>query len=157
MVESSVSGREMQSHPLPTPVLIVTLLFSAIAGVLYLLALQETLEKCSPASRTMKPWKVWLVLIPLFGFAWHFAVVVALADSLANEFASRGIPGTEPAPGRTVGLAASACNICMFIPLLYRIAAIIGFVLWIAYWVKIARYSRVLDANRATDQALPTP
>ena len=147
----------MQSHRLPTPVLIVTLLFSAIAGVLYLLALQETLEKCSPASRTMKPWKVWLVLIPLFGFAWHFAVVVALADSLANEFASRGIPGTEPAPGRAVGLAASACNICMFIPLLYRIAGIIGFVLWIAYWVKIARYSRVLDANPATDPALPTP
>ena len=147
----------MQSHPLPTPVLIVTLLFSAIAGVLYLLALQETLEKCSPASRTMKPWKVWLVLIPLFGFAWHFAVVVALADSLANEFASRGIPGTEPAPGRTVGLAACACNVCMFIPLLNRIAGILGFVLWIAYWVKIARYSRVLDANRATDPALPTP
>jgi hypothetical protein len=61
----------MQSHPLPTPVVIVTLLFGAIAFVLYLLALQETLEKCAPASRTMKPWKVWLVLIPLFGLAFR--------------------------------------------------------------------------------------
>jgi hypothetical protein len=147
----------MQSHPLPTPVLIVMLLFSAIAFALYLLALQETLEKCAPASRTMQPWKAWLVLIPLFGLAWHFAVVVHLADSLANEFASRGIRGPESAPGRTVGLAAAACNICMFIPFLYRIAGILGFVLWIAYWVKIARYSRVLDGNRATDPALPTP
>ena len=137
----------MQSHPLPTMVVIVILFFSAIAGVLYLLALQETLEKCAPASRTMKPWKVWLVLIPLFGVAWHFAVVVHLSDSLANEFASRGIPSPEPAPGRTVGLAASACNFCIFIPFLYQIAGILGLVLWIDYWVKIARYSRVLDAS----------
>jgi hypothetical protein len=147
----------MQSQPLPTPVVIVTLLFAAIAGVLYLLALQETLEKCAPASRTMKPWKVWLVLIPLFGLVWHFVVVVHWADSLANEFASRGIRGSEPAQGRTLGGAASACNVCMFIPLLYRTAGILGFVLWIAYWVKIARCSRVLDASRATDPALPTP
>jgi hypothetical protein len=146
----------MQSHPLPTPVVIVVLFFTAIAGVLYLLALQETLEKCAPASRTMKPWKVWLVLIPLFGLAWHFAVVVHLSDSLANEFAARGIPRDESAPGRTVGLGASACNLLVLIPALNRIAGIIGFVLWIVYWVKISRYSGVLDANRATDPPLPT-
>ncbi len=42
-----------------------------------------------------------------------------------------------------------------FIPWLGRFAAILGLALWIAYWIKIADHSRVLDANQATDPALP--
>lgn len=145
----------MQSHSLPTIAIIVTLWFTLIALVLYLLKLQETLKKCAPASRTMVPGKVWLVLIPFFGLIWHFIVVINIARSLGNEFARRGVACPELAPVRAVGLASSVCNCCIFFPLLGGLAGIAGFVLWIVYWIRIANYSRLLDAHQAIVPASP--
>lgn len=145
----------MQSHQLPTPVLIVTFCFAAIAGIFYLLTLGNALKKCALASRTMRPWKVWLTPIPVFGFVWHFVVVMNIAKSLGNEFARLGIACPEPTLGRNIGLAACACNCFIFIPFLGALAGIAGFVLWIAYWVRIANYSRILDAHQAITPALP--
>ena len=139
----------MQSHQLPTLALIVILWFTLLAILLYLLALQNALKKCEPTSRTMTPGKVWLALIPIFGLVWHFIVVLNIGKSLRNEFARLGIPCRESAPGQAVGLASCICNCCIFIPLLGRLAGTVGFVLWIAYWIRIANYSRLLDANQA--------
>ena len=78
-----------------------------------------------------------------------------IAKSLGNEFARLGIPCPERTPGQNIGLAASVCNCCIFIPILGRLAAIAGFVLWIAYWRTIANYSRDLDVHQATIPASP--
>lgn len=145
----------MRSHPLPTLALILTLWFTLLAGILYLLTLQNALKKCAPASRTMEPWKVWLVAIPVFGLVWHFVVVTNIAKSLRNEFARLGIPCPESTPGQTIGLAACACNCFIFVPLLGRFAAIVGFVLWIAYWIRIANYSRDLEKHQAITPVSP--
>jgi hypothetical protein len=146
----------MQNHPLPVPALLAILCFGLIALILYLLTLQKALKKCAPTSRTMEPGRVWLTVIPLFGLVWHFIVVMNVAKSLGNEFARLGIPCPEPAPGQPIGLASCVCNCCIFIPLLGGIAGIAGLVLWAVYWVKIAKYSRALDVDLATNSVLPT-
>jgi len=138
----------MQSHPLPTLALILLLWFSLLALIVFLLALQDALKKCAPTSRTMKPGKVWLLLIPIFGLVWQFIVVVNIAKSLRNEFARLGTPCSESTPGQAVGLLWCLCNCFTLIPLIGRFAALVGFVLWIAYWKRIADYSRLVDANQ---------
>lgn len=145
----------MTNHPLPTPVLIVIFWFTLLAVILYLVTLQNALKNCAPASRTMKPGMVWLVGIPVFGLLWHFVVVINIAKSLRNEFARLGMPCPDSTPGQNIGLAASACNCCLFIPLLGGLAAIVGFVLWIDYWIKIANYSRDLEEHQAITPVSP--
>jgi hypothetical protein len=145
----------MHGQPLPTVPLIVMLWFALIAVILYLLALQNALRKCAPGARTMKPGKVWLCLIPVFGLIWQFILVRNIAKSLRGEFARRGIPCPERTPGQNIGLTMSACHCCAFIPWLGPLAAIAGIVLWILYWKKIANYSRVLDAHETTTPASP--
>jgi hypothetical protein len=136
--------------------LILILCFGLVVLILYLLTLQKVLRKCAPASRTMEPGKVWLTLIPAFGLVWHFIVVLNMAKSLGNEFESRGIPCPEQAPGQTVGLANCVCSCCTFIPLLGGLAGLIGLVLWIIYWARIAEFSRLLEAHQGATAALPT-
>ena len=145
----------MQIHPLPTLAVTVILSFTLIALVLFLLALQQMLKKCAPDSRTMEPGKVWLMLIPGFGLVWQFIVVMNIEKSLGSEFARLGIPSSEPTPGQAIGLAVCVCNCCIFIPFLGGLAAIVGLVLWIIYWIRIANYSRLLDAHRATTPVSP--
>ena len=94
----------MQSHPLPLLVLMIILWLTLIALVLFLLALQNALKKCAPASRTMEPGKVWLWLIPIFGLVWQFIVVINIAKSLGNEFARLEIRCPDPTPGQVLAI-----------------------------------------------------
>jgi hypothetical protein len=141
---------------------IVVLLVSLLGVISYLLALQRALKECAPASRTMKPGMVWLMLIPVFGFVWHFLIVIEMTESLGNEFRRLGIHCPELTFGRNIGLANCVCNLCLvFLPYVGRLlawpvvfilagrlfAAIPSLVLWIAYWNRIANYSRILDAQ----------
>jgi hypothetical protein len=112
--------------------------------IFFLITLQRALTKCSPANRTMTPGLVWLQMIPFFGLIWQFFVVIAIANSLQNEFAARRIPA-EPKPGQSLGLAMCITRVCTVIPFLGVFAGIASIVLWIVYWVKIAEFSRKLD------------
>lgn len=105
----------------------------------------------------MAPGKVWLTLIPLFGQVWQFVVVLNIAKSLKNEFARVGIPCPDPDAAQAVGLGMCACNCCVLIPipLLKDLLGIVGFVLWIAYWFRIANFTRALDARQAAAPASP--
>lgn len=116
-----------------------------VAAIFYILTLSRALQKCSPASRTMEPNMVWLLLIPLFNIVWSFLVVIALGKSLGNEFRLRNLPSPGPDPGRGIGLAMCVCGACGIIPLIGLIPSFIGFVLWIVYWIKISEFSRMLD------------
>ncbi len=106
-------------------ILIMSVLVFGGPWIVYIPRLQRALEKCSPASRTMSPGKVWLLLIPLFNDFWHFYVVSNLAKSLGNEFKNRNLPNADSEPGKSVGLAMCVLLICSFIPK-------IGLALWLA-------------------------
>src|SRR5580658_3321228 len=113
-----------------------------IPAIFYLLTLQNALAKCPLGSRTMEPGMVWLLLIPLFHLVWQFFVVMALGNSLGNEFRRRGIPCPDPLPGQSIGMAMCICGCCGIIPIINLLALPAAFVLWIIYWVKIAEFSR---------------
>lgn len=117
-----------------------------LPAIFYLLALQKLLQKCSPASRTMEPGLVWLLLIPFVNLVFNFMLVLAVAKSLRNEFNRRGIAVADPAPGQSIGIAMCICLCCSMIPFLGLLSGIAHFALWIIYWVKIVEFSRMLDA-----------
>lgn len=119
-------------------------LLCLVPAIFYLLTLQKTLERCAVSSRTMQPGMIWLLLVPLFNVIWSFFVVLAIAKSLASEFARRGMPSPEAEPGKSIGLAMCICACCSIIPLLGVLASLAGLALWIMYWVKIAGYSQSL-------------
>lgn len=128
--------------------LLVFLAGMLIPYIFYILTLSHALNKCTPASRTMQPGSLWLLLIPLFNLVWHFLVVSAMAQSLSNEFRARGVMNVEPEPGKSPGMAMCICGVCGLIPILGILASLASLVLWIMYWVKIAEFSRQLDAVR---------
>lgn len=126
-----------------------------VPAIFYLLTLQKALSRCAATARTMEPGMVWLLLIPLFNLVWQFFVVFSIAKSLANEFARRGMAVSEQTPAQPIGLAMCICACVSIIPLLGMIAAVTSLVLWIMYWVKVAEYSRLLDAPRFPTPAAP--
>ena len=128
-----------------------------VIAVFYFGLLAGVLRKCSPSSRTMQPGLVWLLLIPLFNLVWNFIVVLAIADSLGNEFRLRNIPVEDPKPGKSIGIAMAVCQACGIIPLVNILAGLASLVLWIVYWVKIAEYSRLLDQFTAPIMVPPYP
>jgi hypothetical protein len=115
--------------------------------VVYIPRLQRTFEKCSPASRTMSPGKVWLLLIPLFNDLWHFYVVSNLAKSLENEFKSMKVSNADSQAGKLVGFAMCILFLCSFVPKIGLCCWFAGIVCWIVYWVKIEGYSRILSTR----------
>jgi hypothetical protein len=108
--------------------------------IFYLFTLHRALNKCSVESRTMTPGLVWLQLIPVFDLFWQFYVVVQVGKTLGNEFRKRGIPA-EQNPGQSIGLAMCIFELCGAVPVVGIPAAIVGFILWIFYWIKIHDYS----------------
>jgi len=128
-------------------ILLVVAGFLLLPAIFYILTLRDAVNKCAPASRTIDPGLIWLLLVPLVNVVFHFFVVLGLAQTLRNEFNRRGIRVAEPAPGQSIGLAMCICACCGIIPLLGMLAVLAQLILWIIYWVKIAEYSRKLDGE----------
>jgi len=127
---------------------VVGVLVGVAVQVLYLLTLQRALERCAPRNRTLSPGQVWLSLIPLFNIFWQFILVTRIASSLRREFDSRQTaqPGQPDDYGYGLGLAMCILSVTSFIPLIGIVCALASLVCWIAYWAKIAGYSRTLEA-----------
>lgn len=120
-------------------------IFLLLPTIFYILTLQKTLSQCAPVSRTMEPGLVWLYLIPFVNLVFHFFIVFAIANSVANEFARRGAAIDDPQPGQSLGLAMCICACCAIIPIFGLLAALAHLILWIMYWVKVSEYSRRLS------------
>jgi len=73
-----------------------------------------------------------------------------MAKSLGNEFRARNAHDVEPEPRKSIGIAMAVCAICSVIPIVGIAAGLAYLVLWILYWVKMAEFSRKLDATSAT-------
>ena len=128
-------------------------------GILFLLSLQKTLDRCLQTNRTMEPTQVWLCLIPLFNLGWIVRVVFAVGDSLRNEYDDRNLDRRGDF-GKTIGVCWLAttllCVVIWFSPrypdipildiawYLFHIAALAFF---IVYWVRIVSYRRQLERD----------
>jgi hypothetical protein len=116
--------------------------------VLYCVTLSRMLGRCSPERRVLTPGLVWLLLIPVIGYLWHFVLVISISISLKREFSARRIVVSDN-PGLTVGLPMCIAMIShliliFFIPspgLIKFLLISASLVLWIVYWIIISRYS----------------
>ena len=112
-----------------------------IPYVFYIQTLQKTLQEIKPENKTISEGSLWLLLIPIFNLIWHFIVVNKMSTSLANETKSRNINFGEIQPGQSTGIAMCILNLIPYLN-------VIGFILWIIYWVKISNYKNMLINNR---------
>ncbi|MBN2703902.1 MAG: hypothetical protein JXR23_06790 [Pontiellaceae bacterium] len=125
-------------------ILFFILIISLIPTLFYLRSLYIAFQRCAPKNRTQHPAEIWLLLIPFFNFAWHFITVKRLAESQKKEFEQRGLVANDLSSTKTIGLAMCALTLCTIIPFLGLIAAPIGFICWILYWIKLSGNSAML-------------
>lgn len=93
----------------------------------------------------MPPANVWLLFIPFFNIVWQFIVVDKIAQSIAAECARLNIAVTESKPTYGIGLAWNICNCISIIPIIGGLAALVTFII---YWVKVAGYKKLIEANQ---------
>ncbi|MBN2685189.1 MAG: hypothetical protein JXR40_07905 [Pontiellaceae bacterium] len=125
-------------------ILLFVFFISLIPTLFYLRSLHRAFKRCTPENRMQHPAEVWLLLIPFFNIAWHFVTVRRLAEAQTKEFEQRGLQSDNLSTTKTIGLAMCALTLCTAIPFLGLIAAPVGFICWILYWVKISTYSSKL-------------
>ena len=112
----------------------------------FLLTLRNALLACHPDNRRIAPNQVWLELIPVFGYFWHFRVIHAIADSLRDEYADRDL-----SPEFRFGLS-SGWRAQIFLPLLaipaVNVVAGIGLAIcFVMYWLTIHVHASTLRAH----------
>jgi len=112
--------------------------------IIHLASMQSALEAVAPPARKMDPGQVWLTLIPLFGIAWQYIVVAAVADSLRNEYMRRGLSREEDRPAYSIGLTSNILWTCRIIPYLGLIPAIIGLIMRLVHLQRVNAYRQRL-------------
>lgn len=112
-------------------------------------ALQRALRRVHPDHRRMSPERVWLNLIPVFNFVWAPATVVLVAESLRNEYRSRGLDSPDEDYGRFTGLSLLTllATGCLFYPAFLTYPAALW--VWVRYWLAVNRYARELKTGAA--------
>ena len=156
-----------------------------IALIFYLGSAQSALSRCSAENRTMAPRKVWLAMIPVFGFLWVIVVALSLSESLEKELRTKEIRHLS-APGRDFGVTAGSlfCVATLFLALAIAAAATglsadsefgsnqvadfgwamwflsgaAGLALWVVHWVQAQRASsRIIQPWTWNDKPQPYP
>lgn len=146
------------------------------AALMFIVTLSRVASKVQPENRDLSPGRVWLLLIPFFNLVWVFIMNSRLSSSLHNEFESRGIQTYVDRPTYSYGLwygilavfsvsmniilQASAGIAIMSaietgeLPTWYTVvqflsigAAGAGLVSWVAYWIIVSDYGKMLDGG----------
>jgi len=127
-------------------ILAIALLIGLGLQFLFLRTLYRCLLCVHPQNRKLAPGLVFLMFIPLFNLVWRFIVVNRLAESLRLEFALRNSVPNELFPGRNTGISYAVASVVSAtqIPVLAPIGGIVGLVLWLVYWSKMASYRKTL-------------
>jgi hypothetical protein len=110
--------------------------------IFYLMSMHGAISRCSPQSRSMSPGLVWLSMVPVVYLFWDFVVVFMVSSSVEKEYRARGKPLEGSYPALAPGIAFCVLDLVGWIPFLNLIITPISLVLWIVFWVKIARLSK---------------
>ncbi len=138
----------------------VCIIVLVLVGVLFLAfrflgSLQRALRRVHPDHRRMEPDRVWLNLIPIFNFVWAPVTVVLVAESLRNEYRSRGLDAPDEDYGRFNGLALLTllATGCLFYPAFLTYPAALW--VWVRYWGRINRHAHELKTGEYRGAAVP--
>jgi hypothetical protein len=125
--------------------------FGVVLGFRFLRALARALRRVHPDRRRMEPGRVWLNLIPVFNFVWAPATVVLVAESLRNEYRSRGLDRPDEDYGRFAGLTLLTllATGCLFYPAVLTYPAAV--VVWVRYWLAVNRCAGELGTGEHED------
>lgn len=106
---------------------------------LYCRTLWQLLRAMAPAARRIKPWQVWLLLVPVLHVLAMLLGGDRLIRSLRAEAASRGLKD-DVRPTYVAGIAmAAAAGLC-YVPYLHIYGAFAFVVCWIMHWVQLAMW-----------------
>jgi hypothetical protein len=132
-------------------VLVIPLFVGLFLLVRFFAALQRALRRVHPDHRRMSPERVWLNFIPVFNFVWAPATVVLVAESLRNEYRSRGLDSPDEDYGRFTGLSLLTllATGCLFYPAFLTYPAALW--VWVRYWLAVNRYARELKTGAVRD------
>ena len=125
--------------------IIFIILIFLLPYIFFLIHLSKLFNKCDVKNKKMDGGLVWLLLIPLFNIGWLFYVIIKLRDSLKSEFNSREIESDDPEFCFSIGLAYAITTACSIIPIFGIFCSFAAFILWIVYWVKTNKYSKLLS------------
>lgn len=115
----------------------VAIVIGVFIQIMFLLSLSRCLAAVSPRNRKMEPGQVWLNLIPIFNYVWLILTILRIAESLQNEYESRGMRG-DGDYGKMMGIM---YYVSMFV------CPCVTLILMIIYWVKIAGYTKELTTG----------
>jgi len=99
------------------------------------------------------------MLIPVFNLVYQFILVGYVAKSLRNELVRRRITQTDPAPGKSLGIAMSVLGVgsCMPLPgIVGPLLMLLALIFWVLYWMNIADYSGMIATPFASAE-VPSP
>ncbi len=143
-LEDMSGGFGAQEGIIAAVVLLAILVPQIISVVVY----HRALSALPRQRRLMSPGSTYLLLIPFFGTAYEFYVVLRLSRSFEEHFAAEGIP-REGGFGRGIGLAFCVCNACALIPVAGLLPAVAGFLLWLGYLLTVRElYGELLAIGR---------
>ena len=125
-------------------IFIVVIIAAFIPIIFYCLTLQKTL-RLTYGHHQFSPGLVWLMLIPLFNFVWHFILVSNVTRGVKGRMGQMGRDCGDAGWG--VGLTMCILACCCWIPFLNWVTGIGYLVTWIIYWIKIAGYNSVMASQ----------
>lgn len=113
----------------------VILLLILVPQIISVVVYYRALSALPPGRRLMSPRTTYLLLIPFYGTAMEFVVVLRLSRSFSDYFVAQGQP--RDSCGRGIGLAFCVFNACALIPVVGIFSAVAGFVLWLGYLLSV--------------------
>ncbi|AOZ50706.1 MULTISPECIES: hypothetical protein [Chromobacteriaceae] len=127
-------------------VLVVVGALVLAVSIFYFLTLHQTMNAVGETHRPLAGGLIWLALIPGLGLVWYMIYILLLSSALRKELAQRQLPGDG---GFGISLALVILQVLCFIPYVNLLAALPALALWIAHWVKMAGYRRLLQPAQA--------
>jgi hypothetical protein len=124
----------------------IFLLSFIVAYVFFVAALYRCACRIGAGNLDMDPALVWLNLIPVFNLGWTFYIVTKLTEGIKKKLGPDAGDG-----GWGLGLAHAILLVASFTPGLGHLIGLAFFVVWILYWIKIADFSRRMEAVRPTE------
>lgn len=144
-----------------------------VPAIFFLLTQYKTLNSVRPENRSMRPWLVWLQLIPFFGLFWGFFVVIHIARSAYRQrltYNEESIIGLSPAdvdglgkrPTLAIGITWCILWIVDFplpflakmspgVQVLHILLTLAQITCWIIYWVQLGSlYRKIRRRSLAT-------
>lgn len=146
---------------------ILTFIITIVITILYVSTIVDVLRYIKPENQRMDPMKVWLLLIPIFRYFWHFYIATKVSESVKAEYEDRNIP-TSKKPLYAAGIIASV-GFCIntFSDLLHWLdmtfiyeglysvitgtIALASVIAWIIYWVQLAQFRSNIKKLRNND------